>query len=66
MFIIGFLDDLKINIKPSMRLFLMIFSFFLYIYLPIKILNIDIPFFFFESNNHFFINFCTFMFFICY
>ena len=45
MFLIGFLDDLKINIKPSKRLFFMIFFLGLIInFLPIEILNIDIPF----------------------
>ena len=45
MFIVGFLDDLKIKINPSKRLVLMIIFLFALIYsLPIKILNIDIPF----------------------
>ncbi len=45
MFFTGFLDDLKINIKPSRRLIIMIiFLFSLIYFLPIKILNIDIPF----------------------
>jgi len=45
MFLIGFLDDLKINIKPAKRLIIMVSLLFLFIYiLPIKILNIDIPF----------------------
>ena len=58
MFIIGFLDDLKVNIKPSIRLSLMIFSLLTFIYiLPIKILNIDIPFLIFLTNNHFFSSF---------
>ena len=44
-FVIGFLDDLRINIKPLTRLITMIFLLFIFIYiLPIKILNIDIPF----------------------
>ena len=43
-FLIGFLDDLRINIKPLRRLTIMIFFLFISIYfLPIKILNIDIP-----------------------
>ena len=45
MFLIGVLDDLKIKISPSRRLIFMII--FLYIcihFVPIKILNIDIPF----------------------
>ncbi len=45
MFFIGFLDDLKINIKPFKRLTLMIFLLFTLIYfLPIKIINIDLSF----------------------
>ena len=45
MFLVGFLDDLKINIKPFKRLILMVLLLFIFIYiLPIKILNIDIPF----------------------
>ncbi len=44
-FIIGFLDDMRINIKPLTRLVIMIIFLFTSIYiLPIKILNIDIPF----------------------
>ena len=44
-FIVGFLDDLKINIKPLSRLIIMVLLLFSIIYiLPIKILNIDIPF----------------------
>ena len=47
MFLIGFLDDIKINISPSKRLLLMIiFLLFLIHFLPIKILNVDIPFLF--------------------
>ena len=45
MFFTGFLDDLKINIKPSKRLMIMIILLFSIIYfLPIKIFNVDIPF----------------------
>ena len=45
MFLIGFLDDLKIKISPSKRLILMIiFLFFCIRFVPIEILNIDIPF----------------------
>ena len=44
-FTIGFLDDLRINIKPLRRLIIMILLLFVCIYmLPIKILNVDIPF----------------------
>ncbi len=44
-FLVGFLDDLRINIKPSKRLiYMMIFLFIIIYILPIKILNIDIPF----------------------
>ena len=44
MFFVGFIDDLRINIKPFKRLLIMIFFLFVIIYfLPIKISNIDIP-----------------------
>jgi len=44
MFLIGFLDDLKIKINPSRRLILMIIFLFLCIsFLHIEILNVDIP-----------------------
>ena len=55
MFLIGFLDDLKINIQPSKRLFCMVFFLGIIIFiLPIKILNIDIPFLIFLLKNHIF------------
>jgi UDP-GlcNAc:undecaprenyl-phosphate/decaprenyl-phosphate GlcNAc-1-phosphate transferase len=45
MFLIGFLDDIKVKVSPSKRLLLMIIFLFFSIYLlPIKIFNIDIPF----------------------
>ena len=45
MFFIGFLDDLKINIRPFKRLAVMVFLlFFLIYFLPIKIFNIDLFF----------------------
>ncbi len=55
MFLIGFLDDIKIKIRPSRRLLLMIiFLFFSIYFLPIKILNIDIFFLLpFLQNNLF-------------
>ena len=54
-FIIGFLDDLRINIKPLSRLIIMILLLFTTIYiLPIKILNIDIPFLIFLMSSHVF------------
>ncbi len=54
-FLLGFLDDLRINIKPLKRLMAMIFLLFLSIYfLPIKILNIDIPFLTSLMSNHLF------------
>ena len=54
-FLLGFLDDLRINIKPLKRLIAMIFLLFLSIYfLPIKILNIDIPFLTSLMSNHLF------------
>ena len=44
MFIIGFLDDVKINISPSKRLVLMILFLLIIIhFIPINILNIDVP-----------------------
>ena len=54
-FLLGFLDDLRINIKPLKRLTAMILLLFLSIYfLPIKILNIDIPFLSSLMSNHLF------------
>ncbi len=55
MFLVGFLDDIKIKIQPLLRLLLMILFLTLLIYfLPIKIFNIDIPFLtFFLKNNYF-------------
>ncbi len=54
MFIVGFLDDLRIKITPSKRLILMIiFLFGLIFILPIKISNIDIPFLITLLDNHF-------------
>ena len=54
-FLIGFLDDLRINIKPLRRLIIMIFLLFAFIYcLPIKILNIDIPFLTYLMSSHLF------------
>ena len=44
MFLIGFLDDVKIKVSPSKRLLIMtIFLFSLIHYIPIEISNIDIP-----------------------
>ena len=55
MFLIGFLDDLKIKISPSRRLVLMIiFLFFCIRFVPIEILNIDIPFLSALLGNNFF------------
>ena len=54
-FIVGFLDDLRINIKPLNRLIIMLLLLFTFIYLlPIKILNIDIPFLIYLMSNHIF------------
>ena len=66
MFLVGFLDDLKIKVEPFKRLLFMIFFFFIIIhFLPIKILNIDIPFLkFLIEQKFFFVNFCLAMFFI--
>ncbi len=54
-FLVGFLDDLRINIKPLKRLLLMVFLLFIIIYyLPIKIFNIDIPFLNSFMSSHLF------------
>ena len=54
-FSLGFLDDLRININPLKRLMAMILLLFISIYfLPIKILNIDIPFLTSLMSNHIF------------
>jgi len=53
MFLIGFFDDLKIKISPSRRLILMIIFLFLFIrFVPIEILNVDIPFLTTLLNNN--------------
>ena len=58
MFLIGFLDDLKIKISPSKRLALMIIFLFALIYsIPIKILNIDIQYINILLNNEIFSSF---------
>ena len=58
MFLIGFLDDLKIKISPSKRLALMIvFLLALIYFIPIKILNIEIPFVNIFLNNAIFSSF---------
>ena len=58
MFLVGFVDDIKIKIRPLVRLLLMIFllSFFIY-FLPIQILNIDIPFLISYLQNNIFSTF---------
>ena len=54
-FLVGFLDDLRIDIKPFRRLTIMVLLLFLIIYfLPIKIFNIDIPFLIPLMLNHIF------------
>ena len=54
-FIVGFLDDLRVNIKPLSRLIVMVILLFTFIlFLPIKILNIDIPFLIPLMTNHVF------------
>ena len=54
-FLLGFLDDLRINIKPLSRLIIMILLLFVFIYiLPIKILNVDIPFLTYLMSSHLF------------
>ena len=55
MFLVGFLDDLKINIKPFKKLITMVLLLLLFIYLlPIKILNIEIPFLIPLMSSHMF------------
>ncbi len=55
MFLIGFLDDLKISFRPIKRLFFMIIFLLIFIYfIPIEILNIDIPMLGFLMKNKFF------------
>ena len=54
-FLVGFLDDLRININPFKRLMIMIFLVFSFIFiLPIKILNIDVPFLSLLMSSHIF------------
>ncbi len=54
-FLVGFLDDLRINIKPLTRLIIMIFLVFIHTYiLPIKIFNIDVPFLTLLMSSHIF------------
>tara|TARA_E500000178_G_scaffold172267_1_gene171612 strand:- start:18 stop:1079 length:1062 start_codon:yes stop_codon:yes gene_type:complete len=54
-FLIGFLDDLRINVKPFKRLLVMVFLLFMVIYfLPIKILHIEVPFLTSLISNHLF------------
>ena len=44
MFLIGFLDDIRLYIKPKNRLILMILSLFILVYfLPINLFHVDIP-----------------------
>tara|TARA_B100001059_G_C17646364_1_gene482045 strand:+ start:69 stop:863 length:795 start_codon:yes stop_codon:yes gene_type:complete len=55
MFLIGFLDDMRIKISPLKRLLLMIiFSFILINFIPIKISNIDVPYLSTLMKNNFF------------
>ena len=52
-FLIGFLDDLRIDIKPSRRLIIMALLLFIIIYtLPISIFFIDIPILSSMMTNH--------------
>ena len=54
-FLIVFLDDLRINVKPFKRLLVMVFLLFMVIYfLPIKILHIEVPFLTSLISNHLF------------
>jgi len=52
-FLVGFLDDLRISIRPLSRLIIMVILLFIFIYfLPIRILNIDISFLTILMSNH--------------
>ena len=54
-FLVGFLDDLRININPFKRLIIMIFLVFTFILiLPIKISNIDLAFLNLLLSSHIF------------
>ncbi len=54
-FLVGFLDDLKINIKPLRRLIIMVLLLFAIIYtLPIKIFYVDIPLLTYLMSSHLF------------
>ena len=54
-FLVGFLDDLRININPFKRLIIMMLLLLIFInFLPIKILNIDIPLLTSLMSNHIF------------
>ena len=56
-FIVGFLDDLRVKINPFKRLILMVLFLFIAIhFIPIKIFHINVPFLdtlLYESNNIF-------------
>ena len=55
MFLIGFLEDLKISIKPLKRLLTMVILLLILIFfLPIKISNVDIQFLKFLMSSHLF------------
>ena len=55
MFLVGFLDDIKIKISPFKRLIIMIFFLLILInFVPIKIFNIDIPFLIIFLQNNIF------------
>ena len=61
-FLVGFLDDLKMNISPSRRLTLMVVFLFLCIHFtPIKILNVDIPYLSILLSNNIFSSFFVLM-----
>ena len=52
-FLVGFLDDLRININPFRRLIIMLLLVFAFTYiLPIKIFNIDVPFLTLFMSSH--------------
>ena len=65
MFLIGFLDDLKINIRPIKRLLQCYFLFTVIYLAPIKIQNIDLPFLVFYKQSLIILNVCFTLFSIC-
>ena len=65
-FIVGFLDDLKINIKPLSRLIIMVLLLYFHIYIANKNFKHRYCFFnYFNDEQYVFFNICTSLFSIC-